>query len=516
MRFILPNPVPAAGINPVAMIDSYLDEGVYPGDIMIDDLQVASDIYLEEVWRAIPADEFEVPEDLAEAVRQDRIHLAGAPGHIRREEADRIIARMTAEDVIELYREQVKDYCDTIKEGKDAEGHEFDGYYGLVWWETMSYLQGLLVFGDDRLGVSELAMGKDYWNRWMPQNQARETPTLERFRMTMVNAGGQEAMDRMIASCEHLFTQGPGPQVFIDKAENQVLDEDGRGSGEVMLDEDGNTITVVSTQWFMDRQTDGSMLEYVNRGTFMEWLADYSEFDCKWAIHPTNRTPVYMQIALLDFYLKLLRPSGLPTLLAYYDKWFMDVATNNVSEPADPEAFAAAERRQGISGEGGPNLPADLQWGELTASVHVQDRLPVVLDLVDALLPAVYEQLQAGPWGAIPAHATEDPEADWWDEQGEQLLEDLVAEVNEELRPFGAYLGGADFGIWRGPPQPGDPADAAPREPDEDDEQEGICGQCHAHGLVGTVCHGCGRGVFEPLDDYEQGMEDADDTDYDW
>ena len=84
-----------------------------------------------------------------------------------------------------------------------------------------------------------------------------------------------------------------------------------------------------------------------------------------------------------------------------------------------------------------------------------QDLLPTFLDTLRDIAPVHYEQIMFSPFGAIPAHAQEDDDADWWvSEDAYDLLSELTDALDEHA-PEGYYFGAhsnsdadVDFGFW--------------------------------------------------------------------
>ena len=85
------------------------------------------------------------------------------------------------------------------------------------------------------------------------------------------------------------------------------------------------------------------------------------------------------------------------------------------------------------------------------ATLRVQDLIPAFLSALRERDSAAYAQVMVN--NAIPAHALEDDEADWWEsEDAHFLLEDLFDALNETAED-GEYFGaheddGSLFGFW--------------------------------------------------------------------
>lgn len=84
---------------------------------------------------------------------------------------------------------------------------------------------------------------------------------------------------------------------------------------------------------------------------------------------------------------------------------------------------------------------------------RTQDLIPLFMDELRGRDPAAYDEMVFGPFGAVPAHAAEDDEADWWQsEDATYLLVDIMDALNlcaPEGTYFGAHPGdGSDFGYW--------------------------------------------------------------------
>ena len=85
------------------------------------------------------------------------------------------------------------------------------------------------------------------------------------------------------------------------------------------------------------------------------------------------------------------------------------------------------------------------------ATLRLQDLIPSFLSALRERDPAAYTQIMVN--NAIPAHAFEDDEADWWEsDDAHFILEDLFDSLNETAEDgeyFGAHEGdGSLFGFW--------------------------------------------------------------------
>ena len=85
------------------------------------------------------------------------------------------------------------------------------------------------------------------------------------------------------------------------------------------------------------------------------------------------------------------------------------------------------------------------------ATLRLQDLIPAFLLALRERDPAAYAQIIVN--NAIPAHAFEDDEADWWESEGARfILEDLFEALSataEDGEYFGAHEGdGSLFGFW--------------------------------------------------------------------
>lgn len=86
-------------------------------------------------------------------------------------------------------------------------------------------------------------------------------------------------------------------------------------------------------------------------------------------------------------------------------------------------------------------------------TMRPQDLIPRFLDVLRGLNAPEYVQLTTSPFGAIPAHAQEDENDEWWQsEEANYLLEDLFDILDHYAPPycyFGAQEGdGSDYGFW--------------------------------------------------------------------
>jgi len=86
-------------------------------------------------------------------------------------------------------------------------------------------------------------------------------------------------------------------------------------------------------------------------------------------------------------------------------------------------------------------------------TLRPQDLIPAFLEALRTVNPAAYAQITLGSGHApIPSHALEDEDAQWWYEDAQWILEDLIERLMESA-PEGTYFGthegdGSDFGFW--------------------------------------------------------------------
>lgn len=91
-----------------------------------------------------------------------------------------------------------------------------------------------------------------------------------------------------------------------------------------------------------------------------------------------------------------------------------------------------------------------------TATLRAQDLLPKFLDALSVVAPEAYQQLMVPGAGfsAVPAHALEDEDDEWWQsEDCAWLLNEILFDALNEHAPEGYYFGahegdGACFGFW--------------------------------------------------------------------
>lgn len=91
------------------------------------------------------------------------------------------------------------------------------------------------------------------------------------------------------------------------------------------------------------------------------------------------------------------------------------------------------------------------------ATLRSQDLLPKMLDALKEVAPEAHQQLMVPACGfaAVPAHALEDEDAEWWDsEECSWLLNETLFDALNEHAPegycFGSHEGdGACFGFWK-------------------------------------------------------------------
>jgi hypothetical protein len=90
------------------------------------------------------------------------------------------------------------------------------------------------------------------------------------------------------------------------------------------------------------------------------------------------------------------------------------------------------------------------------ATLRSQDLLPKFLDALRVVAPEAYRQLTVPGCGfpAVPDHALEDEDAEWWgSEDCAWLLNETLFDALNEHAPEGYYFGshegdGACFGFW--------------------------------------------------------------------
>lgn len=99
------------------------------------------------------------------------------------------------------------------------------------------------------------------------------------------------------------------------------------------------------------------------------------------------------------------------------------------------------------------------QLGELGTVSHgtmrPQDLIPAFLSELERLDPAAYQQVMIPGAGfpAVPNHALEDEDADWWQSEDCGFVLDELFDALNEFAPEGAYFGahpgdGSDYGFW--------------------------------------------------------------------
>ena len=93
-------------------------------------------------------------------------------------------------------------------------------------------------------------------------------------------------------------------------------------------------------------------------------------------------------------------------------------------------------------------IHAPLNGTLIHSTFRTQDLIPAYLEALKDT--AEYEQLMVN--NGIPSYALEDKDAEWWDEDGNYLLEELV-DILEQYAPSGYYFGshpndGCDIGFW--------------------------------------------------------------------
>ena len=92
-----------------------------------------------------------------------------------------------------------------------------------------------------------------------------------------------------------------------------------------------------------------------------------------------------------------------------------------------------------------------------TATLRSQDLLPKFLDALRVLAPEAHQQLTmpGAGFSAVPSHALEDEDDEWWDsEDCAWLLNEILFDALNEHAPEGHYFGshegdGACFGFWK-------------------------------------------------------------------
>jgi hypothetical protein len=310
-------------IDATAIIDSYLDEGVWPGDDALNDLQVSCEMYVQHYWREV--EDFQPPGDLQDYAA-DRIGWRGDMYHIP--EVIESWHSLTAEDAIEYYIGRVRYHIDEARRLADGK-----------WWEELTYLQGVLVLGHDLLstqggtedqpGIQGIRISKGFWDHWLPQNE-HDAPPWEYITRTMLYFGGEVALERVQAACPHLYAQGDFNLKPIWQLPQRV----------------GNRIDA-PTMWYYDQQVLADILVEANLRAFANFLVDLPYFDCRWAVNIRQLVSAAEGVYTdrVDFFLWLLRPSAIPTLLAYVWWWWREVVTDGGREPADAELYNEMLRR---------------------------------------------------------------------------------------------------------------------------------------------------------------------------
>jgi hypothetical protein len=464
MRYPQLNPAIFEEGDPLAILDAILDSGVYPGDEMIDDLQVICEMYVEHYWREV--EEFQPPGDL-QSWAADRMGFRGRFDDIP--EVIEAWQNLTAEDAIEFYREKVREHLERAR-GVTAKGTG-------TWWKDLTYALGILVLGDDRVADIVVDLSSNVLDYWMPHNQANP-PSWECIKHTAIRQGVLERVTACVGRREIGWTQMDdfAPAYIAWQGPTGIFNEAGYQ---------------LKSFWYRDEFPMSELdvtpleranpMEQANRQSFEKYLSDIPYFDCQWCaqvreviLSPAGVYPG-VQTDRRDFHLQLIRPSGFPTLLAYVYDWFWNIATmddrgedwdlesraydqelyeeieQDVVSMLDAAGIAPDEMDEPPAEEG---LPGGLEPGSYAeGTMRVQDRLPVAIDILGQVFPAGYEQLTMAPFGAIPAHAQEDEDAEWWDVTGPYLLDEVIDTINEVLADTGYYLGGhpghpADFGIW--------------------------------------------------------------------
>ena len=82
-----------------------------------------------------------------------------------------------------------------------------------------------------------------------------------------------------------------------------------------------------------------------------------------------------------------------------------------------------------------------------------QDTIPAMMEALRTISPEHYAGLMVSPFGAIPAYAMEDDDAEWWESDlAWEVYTDLEGLLNE-CAPEGFYFGahpgdGSDLGFW--------------------------------------------------------------------
>lgn len=88
-------------------------------------------------------------------------------------------------------------------------------------------------------------------------------------------------------------------------------------------------------------------------------------------------------------------------------------------------------------------------------TLRSQDLIPAFLDVLRGENPAAHQQMTAPGVGfaAVPAHALEDDDADWWRSEDAIGVLDSLFDALDECAPEGCYFGAhpgdaSDFGFW--------------------------------------------------------------------
>ena len=87
----------------------------------------------------------------------------------------------------------------------------------------------------------------------------------------------------------------------------------------------------------------------------------------------------------------------------------------------------------------------------ICGTMRLQDIIPAFLDAIRATVE--YTQLLSLPFGAVPSHAIDDDDSDWWMSEDAECIYFSILDVLDAYAPkgyyFGAHIGdGSDYGYW--------------------------------------------------------------------
>lgn len=292
----------------------------------------------------------------------------------------------------------------------------FDGEFLGTWMEYLSAMLGIVVFGNDQLSFKPI--DQEWWDLRLPDLKSQNPPNWHTISAVMRGLLGDRYEDHVKTCLQHAPDGG----------------------------------------WYEWSAWYGlnDVIRRANATTFVQELARRPFFDCAWYYDDVRRN----LIEVIDqtessqtLRLRLERPTGFPTLLAYFWRLYWEVATKAGSVAVDENLAEEYAQEAALAADDVDELPGQLAVGSYsTGSLLMTDLLPTALQVYElgtVGTPEERERLQR--WmDMLP----DDEHDDWWGSyEADMLFEEVVNEINHLLGEYGVYFGGhpgdgADWGIW--------------------------------------------------------------------